>query len=234
MLRKIFNFFGYTFTKSKKSTSIDEIIYLRLKHEPTQILLDVGANKGKFTEYFYKDFKEYYLFEPNPELVDELKIKFKDTDITILNYGTGDVPKKTILNITNDSASSLSSIKNQTEALGNNFRNTEVVNEINIEIKRLDNFLDNIDLKNKKLFVKIDTQGCDLETLKGLGKYISQVKFIKIEMPCIKLYDTSYDHWDILNYLKENKFVPVHFENISREKNGKLIEYDCFFEKNDI
>ena len=50
-------------------------------------------------------------------------------------------------------------------------------------------------------------------------------------MPCINLYKSSYNHWDILDYLKKNNFKPVYFENISRTKNGHLIEYDCFFEK---
>ena len=53
-------------------------------------------------------------------------------------------------------------------------------------------------------------------------------------MPCIKFYETRYDHWDILDFLKKNNFEPIHFENISRKKNGRLIEYDCFFEKNNI
>tara|TARA_B100000575_G_C23134996_1_gene659151 strand:- start:1762 stop:2466 length:705 start_codon:yes stop_codon:yes gene_type:complete len=234
MLRKIFSFFGYTLTKTKKSTSIDEIISLRLKHKPAHILLDVGANKGKFTKYFYKKFKKYYLFEPNPKLANELNLKFQDPNIKILNFGTSDVEKQTILNITNDSAISLSSIKDQTEELKNNFRNTKVVEKIDVKIKRLDKYLDTIYLNNEKFFVKIDTQGCDLETLIGLGKYISQVKFIKIEMPCVKLYQTSYNHWDILDFLRKNNFEPVYFENISRTNDGKLIEYDCFFEKNDV
>ena len=50
-------------------------------------------------------------------------------------------------------------------------------------------------------------------------------------MPCTKLYKINYNHWDILNYLKINNFEPVFFENLSRKKNGKLIEYDVFFEK---
>ena len=60
----------------------------------------------------------------------------------------------------------------------------------------------------------------------GLGSYIENVIFIK-RMPCINLYKSSYNHWDILDYLKNN-FKPVYFENISRTKNGHLIEYDCF------
>jgi len=234
MLRKIFNFFGYTFTRSHKSISIDEIIKLRLEFLPTDILLDVGANKGKFTEYLKNEFQQYHLFEPNPILIEELKDKFKSKKFRILDFGIGDKNEKIKLNITNDSAKSLSSIKRQTNELKNNFRNTEVINTLEIKIRRLDDYLDTINLKDSKIFLKIDTQGNDLETLIGLGKYLSYVQFIKIEMPCIKLYETRYDHWDILDFLKKNNFEPIHFENISRKKNGRLIEYDCFFEKNNI
>ncbi|MDC0125112.1 FkbM family methyltransferase [Candidatus Pelagibacter sp.] len=234
MLRKIFNFFGYTFSRSHKSTSLDEIIKLRLKFIPVEILLDVGANQGKFTEYLKDEFQQYYLFEPNPILFKKLKNYFKNKKFQIFDFGLGKNNEKVKLNLTNDSAKSLSSIKKQTAELKNNFRNTEVIGTFDVEIKRLDNFLDTQNLQNSKIFLKIDTQGNDFETLIGLGKYISNIKFLKIEMPCIELYETNYNHWDILNYLKNNNFKPVYFENISRTKKGQLIEYDCFFEKNDI
>ena len=234
MLRKIFNFFGYTFSRSHKSVSLDEIIKLRLKFLPVEILLDVGANQGKFTEYLKDEFQQYYLFEPNPILFKELKNYFKNKKFQIFDFGLGKNNEKIKLNLTNDSAKSLSSIKKQSIELKNNFRNTEIIDTFDVQIKRLDNFLDTLNLQNSKVFLKIDTQGNDFETLIGLGKYISKVKFLKIEMPCIKLYETTYNHWDILEFLKQNNFDPVHFENISRKKNGQLIEYDCFFEKNDI
>ena len=233
MLKKIFNLFGYTFTKSKKSTSLDEIIKLRLKFFPTDILLDIGANKGDFTEYFKDKFKKYYLFEPNPKLVKELRNKFVEDKFEILDFGLGKTNEKVKLNITNDTASTLSSIKKQTKELKENFRNTDEVDKIEVEIKRLDEYLNTLNLKNLKIFLKIDTQGNDLETLMGLGKYISSIKFIKIEMPCINLYQSDYNHWDILYYLKQNNFKPLFFEHISRTKDGQLIEYDCFFERDD-
>ena len=231
MLKKIFNLFGYTFTRSKKSTSLDEIIKLRLKFFPTDILLDIGANKGDFTEYFKDKFKKYYLFEPNPKLVKELKNKFVEDKFEILDFGLGEINEKVKLNITNDTASTLSSIKKQTKELKENFRNTNEVDKIEVEIKRLDEYLNTLNLENLKIFLKIDTQGNDLETLIGLGKYISNIKFIKIEMPCINLYQSDYNHWDVLYYLKQNNFKPVFFEHISRKKDGQLIEYDCFFER---
>ncbi|MDC0642324.1 FkbM family methyltransferase [Candidatus Pelagibacter sp.] len=207
---------------------------MRLKFIPVEILLDVGANQGKFTEYLKDEFQQYYLFEPNPILFKKLKNYFKNKKFQIFDFGLGKNNEKVKLNLTNDSAKSLSSIKKQTAELKNNFRNTEVIGTFDVEIKRLDNFLDTQNLQNSKIFLKIDTQGNDFETLIGLGKYISNIKFLKIEMPCIELYETNYNHWDILNYLKNNNFKPVYFENISRTKKGQLIEYDCFFEKNDI
>ena len=231
MIRKIFSLFGYTVSRPHKSVSIDEIIKLRLKDLPADILLDVGANKGAFTEYFKNEFEVYYLFEPNPNLVKYLKSNFKKNNYKILDFGTGKANEKIILNITNDNGSSLSSIKEHSAELSKNFRNTNIINKVEVEIKRLDHYLNNIEIKDKKIFLKVDTQGNDLETLIGLGSYIENVIFIKIEMPCINLYKSSYNHWDILDYLKKNNFKPVYFENISRTKNGHLIEYDCFFER---
>ena len=213
---------------------MDEIIKLRLRYLPTDILLDIGANKGVFTKCFRDEFKDFHLFEPNPDLVRSLKNQFKTNNYKIIKFGTGDINEKVLLNITNDNGSSLSSIKKQTVELKNNFRNTNIVKKVEVEIKRLDHYLNKIELNDKKIFLKIDTQGNDFETLIGLGKYIRNVSFIKIEMPCINLYNSSYNHWDILDYLQNYNFKPVYFENISRTKKGQLIEYDCFFEKNNI
>ena len=234
MLKKLFSLFGYTLSRPHKSISMDEIIKLRLRYLPTDILLDIGANKGVFTKCFRDEFKDFHLFEPNPDLVRSLKNQFKTNNYKIIKFGTGDINEKVLLNITNDNGSSLSSIKKQTVELKNNFRNTNIVKKVEVEIKRLDHYLNKIELNDKKIFLKIDTQGNDFETLIGLGKYIRNVSFIKIEMPCINLYNSSYNHWDILDYLQNYNFKPVYFENISRTKKGQLIEYDCFFEKNDI
>jgi FkbM family methyltransferase len=231
MLKKIFNYFGYTFSKSKKSTNIYEIIKLRLDSCPTDILLDVGANHGDFSKNLINYFKQLHLFEPNDELSKFLYKNFKQNKVKILNFGLGDTNEKILLNLTNDTGKTLSSIKSQTNELKDNLKNTKITKKLEIQIKRLDQYLETLNIIDEKIFLKIDTQGNDFETLIGLGKYISNINFLKIEMPCIKLYKTNYDHWDIFAYLKQYKFEPVFFEHNYRKKNGQLIEYDCFFEK---
>ena len=157
MLRKIFNFFGYTFSRSHKSVSLDEIIKLRLKFLPVATLLDVGANQGKFTEYLKDEFQQCYLFEPNPILFKELKNYFKDKKFQIFDYGLGENNEKIKLNLTNDSAKSLSSIKKQTNELKTQIKKAEIIHSFEVEKKRLDNFLETMNLQNSKNFLKIDT-----------------------------------------------------------------------------
>ena len=50
-------------------------------------------------------------------------------------------------------------------------------------------------------------------------------------MPVLNLYDIDYSYWDILDFFKENNFVPILFENGIRNEKGKLIEFDVVFEK---
>lgn len=231
IIKKIFNLFGYTFTKHKKSEDMDEIISLRLSLKPADILIDVGANHGDFSYMHMKKFEKIYMIEPNEDLIKSLSNKFNNKKYKIFKFGTSNKNKKTILYKTNDKGKTLSSIKEQTKEMGINFRNTKIVDKVQIQLKRLDSFLKTINIKNESIFLKVDTQGNDLETLNGIGKYIKNIKYIKTELPSVKLYNTNYSHWNILEFLKKKNFKPVVFENISRKKNGELIEYDAFFEK---
>lgn len=232
MIRKIFSFFGYSLTKQKKSVNIDEIIRLRLKKNKASVLVDVGANHGAFANYTADLFKKVYLIEPNTYLLDKLKKKFlKKNKFFFLEFATGNKNQIKNFYITNDSHQSLSSLKKQTHEMKKNFRNTNVVKKEKIIVKRLDSYFNEIKFNYNNIFLKIDTQGNDYETLIGLGNYIKKVKFLKIEMPCTKLYDINYTHWDILNFLNKHNFEPVFFENLSRKKNGQLIEYDIFLER---
>ena len=186
MLKKIFNFFGYTYSKHFKSIEIKEIIRLRLKNNSVDILIDVGANQGSFSHALKENFKKIVLIEPNTKLFEELKKKFVQKKFEIYSFGTNNKNSFATLNITNDTGKSLSSIRQQSPLLKKNFRNTKIVKKFKIKLMRLDDFFNEINIKNKSLFIKIDTQGNDYETLQGLGYYIKNVKYILIEFNIIK------------------------------------------------
>lgn len=232
MLKKIFNYYGYSFSKIKKSNSINDIIKLRLFKNKCDTLIDVGANYGEFSYELLNNFKEVFLIEPNPYLIKKLEDKFKNRkEVKIYNFGINNKNSTKKFYISADTGSTLSSIKKQNKILKENLKKTNIVSTQNINFLRLDDFIKKNLRQQSSIFLKTDTQGNDLEVLKSIGKYLNKIKYIKSEMSVIPLYQNQSSHWKILQFMKENNFEPIFFENGLRAKDGKMIEYDIFFEK---
>ena len=231
-LKKIFSFFGYSISRKHKSESLENLIKLRLDKNPCECLIDVGSNAGDFLNDFNLFFKQSYAFEPNSELIPDLKKRFiNKRNISIFNDGVGDKNTNASLFITNDKGKTLSSIKKQTNKINDVLRNTKIVSEKKIKIINLHDFFIKEKLENKSIFLKTDTQGNDLEVLLGLKQFLKNVKFIKIEMPIINIYEIDYNFQDINEFMKSNDFIPLYFQHLSRNKRGELVEYDVVFEK---
>ena len=67
VLKKIASLFGYSITRKHKTEDLNQLIELRLKDNPCDCLLDVGANIGNFLDEYSSLFKNSYAFEPNNE-----------------------------------------------------------------------------------------------------------------------------------------------------------------------
>ena len=195
-------------------------------------IIDIGANKGDFAIKFLNTFQKTFLIEPNPKLIRGLEQRFID-DINYKIFNCGIDIKNAIKKfyITSDTGSTLSSIKKQKEILKKTLKKTDITSVKNIKFYRLDFFLKNKIRKNDSIFLKIDTQGNDFEVLKSLGNKLKQIKFIQIEMSIIPLYIKQENHWKILDFMKKNNFESIFFENGLRNNFGKMIEYDCLFER---
>ena len=98
-------------------------------------------------------FSKSFCFEPNKELFLGLKKKFsKKNNIIINELGVGDTNKKTNFYVTNDKGKTLSSIKKQSENMSKLLRNTEVVDNYEIEIVKLYDYIIKEKLINNTFF----------------------------------------------------------------------------------
>tara|TARA_B100001248_G_scaffold187622_1_gene143283 strand:- start:326 stop:1036 length:711 start_codon:yes stop_codon:yes gene_type:complete len=232
IFKNIFNYFGYSITRKHKTENIEKLIQLRLNANPCDCLLDIGSNVGDFIKDYNAFFSKTYSFEPNPELIPELKKRFvNNKQISIFELGVGKNCENLDLYVTNDKGKTLSSIKKQNKVIHEILRNTKVIQKKKIKVISLSDFILNNKLEDKTFFLKTDTQGNDLEVLIGLKKFISNVKFIKIEMPVINIYNINYKYHEIDDFMKKNNFVPLHFQHLTRNKYGELVEYDVIFER---
>lgn len=84
---------NYMHSLRKKAKESNEFNYFKTTLKSTSpTVFDVGANRGLFTEKMKIDFPnaKFYLFEPLPELSKELSEKFKESNITVSDYGISD------------------------------------------------------------------------------------------------------------------------------------------------
>jgi hypothetical protein len=78
----------------------------------------------------------------------------------------------------------------------------------------------------RKIFLKLDTQGFDMEVFKGLGNKLDEVLVLQSEVSLIPIYDNM-PHWTESLALYESAgfgvagMFPVNWDD------GRVVEYDC-------
>ena len=188
------------------------------------IFFDIGAHEGESIEVFSKNLniKKIYSFEPSPINFFKLKNKvnffskkFKGLEIYLENVGVGEEEKKIYLKQLNESSSStINQInKNSKYFKKKKFFLTKLKAEnfyknIDIQIIRLDNYLNNKGIEYIN-FMKIDTEGYELNVLKGLGTKIRSVQYIMFEHHYDDMVIKKYKFSDINELLVKNNFIKI-------------------------
>jgi FkbM family methyltransferase len=152
-------------------------------------IIDIGANKGQFHDFIRFDVESsipIHSFEPDPELVELLnrRIAKEGSQWQATRCALGAAAerrtfKRMDLNV-------YSSFLEPRQQAGHP-RNA-VLSEFEVEVKRLDDFLPELgDLSHT--FIKIDTQGWDLEVLKGGPEAFRQAPLVQTELSFRPIYE---------------------------------------------
>lgn len=163
----------------------------------------VGAHNGKEVEVYKKLFtdSEIHLFEPNKSSFKKLESKFSNSNnIYLYNFALGNTNEEKTLNISSNFPNTSSILEPHLSKVYYpeiNFDDNEVVS-----LKKFDSLLiDNIN------FMSIDTQGYELEVLKGANEYLNLIDYLIVEINRKYLYKNSPLVKDIDLYLKPFGFI---------------------------
>ncbi len=212
LVKNILIFFDY-FHKKKIINNLKKIIpngYLK-------VILDVGAHEGESIELFLKNFKVDLIisFEPSKftfkkllKNSENLKNKFINTNIHLENFAVGNIDSDIELNYLNETSSSTlrelnvnsKYFKKKENLFGKLINKKITVKQINFN-----KYLEKKDLKKIDL-LKIDTEGYELEVLKGLKDLISKVSIILFEHHYDNMIIKNYKFSDINQLLRNNGF----------------------------
>lgn len=212
---QVLNFFDY-FHKKKIIKKLRE---LNAKI-PLKIVFDIGGHNGETVNLLLKNMRieNIYSFEPSKssfaillKATNRLKKRFQDTNIFIENFAIGNESKKVDFNFLSETSSSTMKplnenskyFKKKENIFGKLVKEKIIIEQIDFKEYLLKNNIKKIDL------LKIDTEGYELEVLKGLKELISNVSII--------LFEHHYDNMIVKNYT----FSDIH--KLLIEKNFKRV-----------
>jgi len=202
-----------------------------LKYFQISTLLDVGANAGQYASLMRKIGYDGRIisFEPLNSAYKQLKEKTKnDKNWSCMNYALGAEIGKSVIHVSKNSFSS--SIFDILPSHIEFDKDSEYIADQEIEIKTLDSIFDQFCHPNDRVFLKIDTQGFEMNILKGATESLLKIDFIQLEMSIEPLYSKETLFPEMFVFLMSKGFELFTFENgIRNSMNGKLLQIDGIF-----
>ena len=200
---------GYNnFLKNKRINGELKFILSHLKKKKIKYCIDVGANIGEYSKTLLMNSNSYVVaFEPQINCNDDLNLIKKEFNgrFNFFNIALGEKVKKTNFYFSREK-SELSSVDNVSSKI--HYIDKKKFIKKKIIIDTLDNIL--IKELKKKLgkknidFIKIDTEGYELEVLKGAKKILKQFKpnYIQVELNWHHLFK-GYNLWIIYEFISQ-------------------------------
>tara|TARA_B100001063_G_C16759604_1_gene555211 strand:- start:1885 stop:2622 length:738 start_codon:yes stop_codon:yes gene_type:complete len=219
---------------SKITLSNDFFYYIlkTLNHFKIDIVIDIGANKGQFAEKLINiGFNKKILsFEPMEKVYEILKKKTQ-------NYNNWEAPEKIgfgnkienkTLNISQNSVSSSILKMNKGHILQE--PSAKFINKEKIKLTTLNNYLNDKKFRNKKIFVKIDTQGYEKNIILGASKVLKKIQGIMLETSILTLYKGEEDFLKMIKFMKKKGFYIWSIERgFSNKYTGRVVQLDIIF-----
>ena len=204
----------------------------KLLEEKKLVALDVGAQGGFFNASIFS--KKYNFFfdpivvEPIPE---EAK-KLEDKNYKVISKGLWSENCKKKLYILGKRPGSSSMYKPNSNTFDlydfkkKNFPIFDITDEIDIECTTIKESLNKFKVNNLD-FLKIDTQGSELEILKGIGEYFPLL--MKIEAQIIPMYENVPSWTELVNYLEKKNYMVSEWIEIGKHITRVPAEMDMIF-----
>ncbi len=197
-------------------------------------VLDVGANKGQYADYLrnHLDFRGRIIsFEPIRENCLQLLEKASGRrDWDIRDFALGNENTSQDLQVMK--ADVFSSFLNPTTEFTHGFEQYNAVARTEkVAIRRLDDILDEIDCHPSRspVYLKIDTQGYDMEVIKGAKSALQDIRALQTELSVINIYENMPSMLEVITYLDNLGFKMAGMFPVSRDQNMKVVEFDAVF-----
>lgn len=231
---KVSRSFGYDIVPLREMKERDFALHLRalLNFLKVDCVLDVGANVGQYHD-FLRDKVLYdgpiVSFEPVSRHVDFLRERARaDGGWHIEGYALGAKDGNLPINVmVSDQFSSFLQPDNSRVRAYDGLNVPCHVE--NVLVRTLDVVMPVLQEKLgfQRPYLKLDTQGFDIEVLQGARDSLADVRALQTEASVIGIYKGMPGYMDTIRYLDERGFDITGFYPVSRDSSLRLVEFDC-------
>jgi FkbM family methyltransferase len=214
---------------------VNELSLLRglLSQLKIDCVLDVGANCGQFARelrgFGYRG--QIISFEPIPSEFLAMKEQFKN-DPHWSGYQLALGSKRESMKLCIPKLTVLSSLLESNDLL-ESFLDESDTREETVEVRRLDDMLPSIleEYGTSRVFLKMDTQGFDLEVFRGASGCLDRIQGIQSELSIQPLYKNMPPYLDALEVYEAEGFKLHNLSVVNRVGNGGLLELNCYMRR---
>ena len=194
------------------------------------LVVDVGANTGQYGERLRRAgyTGRIVSFEPVPEAFAELeRTAAADPAWTAYPYALGRADGTTTINVV---PGTLSSVLAPTKFGAKRYSRLREPVEHEVPLRRLDGLLDELLAGDgaPRPYLKLDTQGFDLEVFAGLGERAGEFVGMQAEVALMQIYEGMPRMPEALAAYEAAGFEVTALYPVSRQsQTARVLEFDC-------
>jgi len=225
---------GYTIVPTWRLELYPQAAFLRrfLRHLEIDCVFDVGANVGQYRDFLRRQVGyegTIVSFEPIPENVAILRQRAREDGRWLIEgYALGRAAGSATFNVM--ASSEFSSFLEPDDSITDRFHGAnEVARRVEVEIRTLAHALPEIErrLDARAVYLKLDTQGYDVDVGQGAGAAIERVRGLQMEASVQGIYAGAPDFGASIRAFNDLGFeLSAIFPN-NPDHFPVLYEFDC-------
>jgi FkbM family methyltransferase len=210
----------------------EEHVAWLLRKLEVDVVLDVGANRGQFGRRLRRGgyTGRIVSFEPVPRVAEKLeKVAANDPDWRVMRYALGAADEETEMHV-GAGQGRLSSLLPASEFGRSWDENIDADTTVPVCVRRLDGLYDEAvaGIENPRVYLKLDTQGYDLQAFAGAGERVRELVGMQSEVSQVPLYDgMPHMSEQLATYAAAGFELTGMFPVVTHRPTARVVEFDA-------